>query len=96
MRLIVTVREIKGNCPVYQVGDQIVIQDGYRIDTKSSADFICMHSLASLIPHYNALRFRKGSEFGLAKEGDSAFVQCLDPYEYTGGGTLIFEVSPEE
>lgn len=25
-------------------------------------------------------------------EGGSAFVQCLDPCKYTGGGTVVFEV----
>jgi len=24
--------------------------------------------------------------------GKSAFVQCLDPYKYTGGGTVVFEI----
>lgn len=79
-----------------KAGDTIVFQDGYRIDAKAGADYICMHALASLMPHYNALRFRKGADFGLAKDGESAFVQCLDPYEYTGGGTVIFEITRED
>ena len=28
----------------------------------------------------------------LAKEGNKAYLQCLDPCEITGGGTAIFEV----
>ena len=96
MRLVVRVKEVKGNCPVYKAGDEIIIQDGYRIDTNASTDYICMHALAALMPHYNALRFRKGADFGLAKDGDAAYVQCLDPYEYTGGGTAVFEITRED
>jgi len=29
---------------------------------------------------------------GLAKEGNKAYLQCLDPCELTGGGAVIFEV----
>jgi len=53
-----------------------------------------MHSLASLLPHYNALRASKPEEWGLAGKDDArkAYLQCLDPMEYTGGGTLIFGI----
>jgi len=33
---------------------------------------------------------------GLAKEGNKAYLQCLDPCERTGGGTIIFEVEPKK
>lgn len=52
-----------------------------------------MHSLASIMPYYAALN--KGVdpvELGLAKEGNKAYVQCLDACKYTGGGTVIFEI----
>ncbi len=29
---------------------------------------------------------------GLTKEGNKAYLQCLDPCEITGGGTVIFEI----
>ena len=29
---------------------------------------------------------------GLAKGAEKAHVQCLDPCEYTGGGTVVFEI----
>ena len=94
MDLIVKFKEIKGTCPVYRLGDSIVIRDGYILDTKDSS-LVCMHSLASLMPYYVALS--KGippSDLGLSgsKEG-VAYIQCLDPCEYTGGGTVIFEIS---
>ncbi|MBN1843901.1 MAG: TIGR04076 family protein [Deltaproteobacteria bacterium] len=91
-RLIITVKEIKGNCPVYQVGDKIVLDEGYRLNLKET-DNMCMHSLASIMPYYVALyRGIDPRDLGLSKNGKKAHVQCLDPCEYTGGGTVIFEI----
>jgi uncharacterized repeat protein (TIGR04076 family) len=94
MDLIVRVKEIKGTCPVYSLGDSIVIREGYILDTKRSSE-VCMHSLASLMPYYVALS--KGvppQTLGLsgAKE-ERAYLQCLDPCDITGGGTVIFEIT---
>jgi len=91
MALIIKVIEIIGKCPVYRVGDKIVIE-GCSINLRETTA-ICMHSLAAIMPYYVALN--KGVnpvELGLAKEGDKAYVQCLDPCKYTGGGTVIFEI----
>ena len=54
-----------------------------------------MHSLAALLPHYDALRVSKPEEWGLAgkENNEKAYVQCLDPASYTDGGTVIFEIS---
>jgi uncharacterized repeat protein (TIGR04076 family) len=94
MDLIVKVREIRGTCPVYSPGDSIVIREGYILDTGSSSD-VCMHSLASLMPYYVALS--KGvspQSLGLSgRQEDRAYLQCLDPCDITGGGTVIFEIS---
>jgi len=54
MKLVMEVVEIKGRCPVYNSGDRIIIDDGYKINLKET-DNICLHSLASLLPYYNAL-----------------------------------------
>ncbi len=94
MDLIITVKEIKGTCPVYRLGDSIAIRGGYILDTKNSSP-VCMHSLASLMPYYVALsRGIPPEDLGISgvKEG-KAYVQCLDPCEITGGGTVIFEIS---
>jgi uncharacterized repeat protein (TIGR04076 family) len=94
MELIIRVKEIKGRCPVYKVGDSFKLESGYQLVTEIP---LCMHSLASLLPHYNALRVSEPGEWGLAgrEKGDDtkAYFQCLDPFEYTGGGTVVFEVS---
>ena len=91
-KLIVKVIKIKGTCPVYEVGDKIVIDEGYKLNLKET-DKVCMNSLASIMPYYVALS--KGMDpktLGLAKEGNRAYFQCLDPYDLTGGGTVIFEI----
>ncbi|KPK90113.1 hypothetical protein AMJ80_08870 [bacterium SM23_31] len=92
MDLVVKVKEIKGHCPVYKPGDTFKLEDGYRLVTKIP---LCMHSLASLLPHYNALRVSEPDKWGLAGKDDKtkAYVQCLDASSYTDGGTVIFEIS---
>ncbi|MBL7075247.1 TIGR04076 family protein [candidate division KSB1 bacterium] len=93
MKLIVRVHQIKGRCPVYQKGDEIIIRDGYVLEADKDQK-ICMHSLASLMPYYVALsRGVAAKDLGLTRcENGKAFVQCLDPCEFTGGGTVIFEI----
>ena len=92
MRLIVEVIDISGNCPVYKPGDRIILYNGYKVNLRET-DNICMHSLASLLPYYNALaKGVSAVKLGLAKEGEEAFVQCMDPQEYTEGGTVIFKI----
>lgn len=93
MKLIIKVIDIQGNCPVYQVGQKIVLDEGYKVNLKKT-DAICIHSLASLLPYHTALS--KGIdpvELGLAREGKDAYIQCLDPQTYTGGGTVTFKIS---
>ena len=95
-RLIITVKEIHGNCPVYNVGDKMVIEEPKIIVEESDA--ICIHALASmltmLVPLSRGVSFK---ELGLAKEeGETGYLQCLDPGEpYTKGGTVIFEIRRE-
>ncbi len=93
MKLIIEVIDIKGKCPVYRMGDKIVLDDGYKVNLVET-DNICMHSLGSILPYYNALA--KGVspvELGLTKEGQKAYLQCLDPQIRTGGGTVTFRIS---
>ncbi len=94
MDLLVKVKEIKGNCEVYKEGDRFRLKDGFRLTTEIP---LCMHSLASLLPHYNALRVAEPSHWGLSglDEEKKAYVQCLDPHSYTGGGTVVFEITAE-
>jgi len=92
--LEIEVVEIKGKCPVYKVGDKIVI-DGPRIILERT-DALCIHAL-SVILHY-AVAIDEGADpvkLGLTTEKDreSAYVQCVDPWRpYTEGGTAIFRI----
>jgi len=93
-KLTLKVSKVKGNCPVYKEGDTFFIFNGYRLETKIT---LCMHSLASIMPYYVALS--KGinpKELGLSKDDNVSYLQCLYPCEYTGGGTVIFEIKKEE
>ena len=88
-KLIIKVKEIKGNCPIFKIGDTFFIENGYILKLEKP---ICMHSLTSIMPYYVALsRGIKPQELGLGKD-NKVYVQCLDPCEYTGGGTVIFEI----
>lgn len=91
--LRIMVAEIKGYCPIYEVGDVFHIVDGYKLKTDM---FICMHSLSSIIPYYVALS-RGISPKSLGLGGDKiAYVQCLDPCDYTNGGTVVFSIYMQE
>jgi uncharacterized repeat protein (TIGR04076 family) len=92
MDLEITVKAIRGRCPVYEVGDRIVLREGYRLDPAAS-DAVCMHSLASVMPYYNAIfQGVDPRDLGLADEEGVACVQCLDPCEETGGGTVVLRL----
>jgi len=96
-RLVITVKEIHGNCPVFKVGDKIVI-DSPKI-VVSETDNICIHALgcmlSMIVPLSDGISFKK---LGLAKEEDEkGYVQCLDPGKpYTDGGTVLFEIKREK
>ena len=92
MDLTIRVKEIKGKCPVYGEGDSFRLVDGYRLAAEGP---VCMHALAALMPFYNALRICEPGELGLAgrENKDKAYIQCPDPADCTGGGTVIFEVA---
>ena len=94
MTLLVRVVDVQGHCPVYKVGDGFHIVDGYRLVTEIP---LCMHALQSLTPYYMALsRGGDPTDLGLAGLDGAAFVQCLDPQRYTGGGTVTFRICAEE
>ncbi len=89
--LRIEVHDIKGSCPIYKKGDEFLILDGYKLKADR---LICMHSLSSLMPYYVALN--KGispRELGLSKDDSAGYIQCLDPCEYTSGGSVIFKLT---
>ncbi len=94
--LVITAKEIRGHCPVFKLGDKIVIESPSIIPERTDA--LCVHALGSMLSMIIALsRGISFKELGLAKEeGDVGYVQCLDPGPpYTLGGTVLFEIRRE-
>ena len=95
-RLVLTVKEVRGRCPVHKVGDKIIVEVP-KIDT-ANTDTLCVHALGSMLSMLNALsRGVSFKDLGLAtEEGIVGYVQCLDPGPpYTAGGTVLFEIRRE-
>ncbi|MEM3697961.1 MAG: TIGR04076 family protein [Candidatus Bathyarchaeia archaeon] len=95
-RLIITVKEIRGKCPVFKVGDTITVESPKIVINKT--DNLCIHAFGSLlsmiVPLSHGVSFK---QLGLAKEdGEKGYIQCLDPGKpYTDGGTVLFEIRRE-
>ena len=95
-RLVITVKEICGTCPVFKTGDKMVI-DSPKIVTKAT-DNLCIHALgcmlSMIVPLSHGISFKR---LGLAKEeGEKGYIQCLGPGKpYTDGGTVLFEIKRE-
>jgi len=96
-RLTITVKEIRGVCPVFKVGDKIVVEEPEILVNETNA--LCVHALGSMlsmiVPLSRGISFKA---LGVSKEeGNVGYVQCLDPSSpYTFGGTVIFEIRREE
>ena len=90
-KLMIEVVEVQGQCPIYQAGDHFHIQNGYQLITNRP---VCMHALGSICPYYASLsRGITPADLGLAGPDGAAYVQCLDPHRYTGGGSVTFRIS---
>jgi len=96
-RLVITVKQIRGNCPVFNVGNKIVV-DSPKI-VVDETDNVCIHAfgcmLSMIVPLSHGVSFK---QLGLAKEeGEIGYIQCLDPGKpYTDGGTVLFEIKREK
>ena len=95
-KLILTIKEIRGKCPVHKLGDKIVVESPEIVTDKTDA--LCIHALGSMLSVLVPLACGVGfKELGLTvKEGNMGYIQCLDPGPpYTLGGTVIFEIKRE-
>jgi uncharacterized repeat protein (TIGR04076 family) len=95
-RLVISVKEIRGKCPVFNVGDKIVVESPKIVVEKT--DNICVHAFGCMLSMIVALsRGISFKELGLAREeGEKGYFQCLDPGKpYTNGGTVLFEMRRE-
>ncbi len=92
--LLIEVVEIKGKCPVYSVGFKFWVKEGFKLFAQSP---LCLHSLSALLPYYVALSRRIDPvKLALSKKESVAYLHCLDPCQYTGGGTVVFAITPAE
>lgn len=95
MLLVIEVCEVRGRCPVYKVGDKIVIDDPTIVLDKTDA--LCTHALSSLLHYVLVLEYNGDPvKLGLTKPEDEehAYIQCVDPGEpYTDGGTVVFKIT---
>lgn len=46
-RLVLTVKEVRGHCPVHKIGDRIVVESP-QIDV-GRTDALCIHALGSML-----------------------------------------------
>jgi uncharacterized repeat protein (TIGR04076 family) len=96
-RLVITVKEVRGSCPVFKVGDRIVVESPRIVVEKT--DNLCVHALgcmlSTIVPLSGGIGFK---QLGLSKEkGEKGYIQCLDPGRpYTNGGTVLFEIEREK
>lgn len=81
-----------GKCPVFEVGDKILIEDPRILIDETDA--LCTHALSTLL-HY-VIALERGVDprvLGLSKDGENSYLQCVDPGEpYTEGGTVVFRI----
>lgn len=95
-RLVITVKEIRGKCPVFKIGERITIESP-KIIVKET-DNICVHAfgamLSMIVPLSHGISIK---QLGLSKEdGEKGYIQCLDPGKpHTNGGTVLFEIKRE-
>lgn len=91
--LNIVVHEIKGVCPVFEVGDEIVVEDPEIVIEETDA--LCTHALSTLLHYVTILEHDWCPvKLGLttADDAEHAYLQCVDPGEpYTDGGTVIFK-----
>lgn len=95
-KVIITVREINGICPVFKAGDRITFEGPNLV--KEETDAYCIWASSSFLPYLLAVRYDISSkEIGLSQKEGLYFVQCLDPGPpHTLGGTVLFEMKHEE
>jgi len=94
-RVIATVKEIRGKCPLYTLGDKIVFE-GFYVKSSQSRD-ICIHAFSAMSTLLSALLHGTSArDLGIGSKPDVGYVQCSDPGPpYTKGGTVVFELKQQ-
>ncbi|MEM1625607.1 MAG: TIGR04076 family protein [Candidatus Nezhaarchaeales archaeon] len=91
-RVLISVMEIKGSCPVYKVGDKMTLE-GFYIVSDGPAN-ICIHALTAMMSLLSAFSHGASArDLGIGSKDDEGYVQCPDPGPpYTEGGTVVFRL----
>ncbi len=91
-KIKITVKKIKGYCPLYKVGDTIIF-DKYYIDSSKSAP-VCIHALLSMTSVvYAASHGVNLDDIGIGDNPDEGYINCPDPGPpLTKGGTVLFKI----
>ena len=84
--------KVRGRCPVYKVGDKMVIKMPELVI--SETDKVCIHALIGIQTLLQAMaRGCSARELGIGEKEDEGYVQCPDPGPpYTTGGTVLFRI----
>ena len=85
-KVVLTVKEKKGDCPFYDEGDKIVFQGSELL--KEESDNLCMYALSSILPYVSALTRETPSEDWI---NGKETIQCPD-----SNRPIIFEISREK
>ncbi len=91
-RVLITVKEVKGTCPIYKIGD-ILLLEGYYVKSEGSTN-VCMHALAGMVSLLSAFSHRvSAKELGIGETDDEGYLKCPDlGPAYVKGGTIAFHL----
>lgn len=94
-RITVTVKEIKGSCPIHSEGDSYLVEEDGQSLRILKGEKLCIYALSSMLPFFSALSKELEKENWMASE--SHVLQCPDPGPERGGAaTVYFEVRREQ
>lgn len=97
-RMILEVEEVRGSCPLYEIGNQMVI-DSDPLETLNleESDKVCMRALDNLCHRMGWIAGSADLARHLAGVLGIPRIQCPNPGEpYTPCGTVIFRIRREE
>jgi uncharacterized repeat protein (TIGR04076 family) len=92
VRIRVEIVEVRGKCPVYEVGDSFLVEMPKLVVKPETK--VCVHAFIAIQTFLQALaRGYSAKKLGIGSKDDEGYVQCPDPGPpYTSGGTVIFKL----
>jgi len=94
-RVIIKVKEVRGKCPIYKVGDKVFLEWFYIVPEKSCK--VCMHAFSAMLTLLSSfIHGVSAKDLGIGDKDDVGYLQCPDPGPpHTCGGTVLFELRRE-